>query len=468
MSVDLRKVRWLDGDLISEKHFYSFESWVETLVMMTAHNPMTFGLLSVDSTKSSFINNPDRNIIFTWKNDTTLIVTLDNWYAITRERKLISIQDSHEFELKITKEHQESDEYYNLFILPIETKDLRKLNIESNNGIEDTPLLYLPYGLNVSDPKNEGICICRFKIRKKEVTLDSTFIPVGVDLNSSQLIKKSHQSIIATVESLRDRLRDFLERGTEGRDKEPVREFATNLFRNLSWQIFRWSDRNQNVRQFFISFQQFFDYLSAEFEILKISDGDMPQDYKDQVSKTLESIKKPFMSREFHQELTVSPEFHSIEVRFQEIEDVLKNILKDLPGKDFLLRIKDTQFKKFDGGFNKLVLHFDREYELRPEDSLVLELSAYSDQPPQPTQREIRVTVKDTPFGRLRSHDNHFEIFGTDDNNFRINCPARLLESDIFKTLTIYLPSPLGEQIDSEEHQEYIVCKLVKSVVSDK
>lgn len=453
----------MDGDLISQKHFQALESWVETSVQVARCDLQNFGLVSITPAGFDY-NDQDKNIKFRPKEDSKFEIILSNWYAITPRNQVICIGKPQHFELDLDNINLDEDDFFNLYIRPITNTELKKLNTDSEKVVEGNPALYSPYVLETVDSGNQGVCLCRFNVRKDEILLDPDFVPMGIDLVSSPQLRSNYNSVIEKVDGVRDRLKTYLQQKSQ-RGVEEFNQFTMHLFRSVSWHRSFLSSRNNiNTTQFFLTLQTLFDHVLSELDLLAI----MYKDIKDEanlqksISNFSNLVSRPMFSF-VDRKVSLSIAFVAIEERFNALNLILANF-PEFPSEDTYLDIKKIEFKEHDGVFNKLGIHFEKEHELNIADSLILELDHYSRQ--EPTAGKIRVTVEDREFAKLKAQEfdeltNKPSLGVRKDNDYQITCTARYFETLRVKTLTIYIPSPLGENIEKDKHLERIRCRLL-------
>ena len=63
------------------------------------------------------------------------------------------------------------------------------------------------------------------------------------------------------------------------------------------------------------------------------------------------------------------------------------------------------------------------------------------------------------PYGSLPQLNNLLKRVASDEFDFRIECPGSVLGSGTMKRLTLYLPPPMGESVDS--HKSRVTVSLL-------
>jgi hypothetical protein len=99
--------------------------------------------------------------------------------------------------------------------------------------------------------------------------------------------------------------------------------------------------------------------------------------------------------------------------------------------------------------YNKLVIQMVEEVSYSREASkLLFKLRDFSTR--EPSTWDIRLSLGgDMPYGSLPQLNNLLKRVGTDDYDFRIECPGNVIGTGKMRQLTLYLPPPLGENVDS-------------------
>ncbi len=177
-----KKVLWRNGDVVSEEHYYSLEEWIEQLVSIGYSQAGSYGLFRNSYLQNDY-NNPE-NIIFKRLDGANYQVEISQYQGLNPYGKLIKIDDSRTFNFQFRPTQKSPDGKYLLYIFP--SSSGRDGIIESDSEPTTGVSVYdAMYEVSITNHQNTGVVLCRFKIEDNELSVDSSFIPVGVFIDSS-------------------------------------------------------------------------------------------------------------------------------------------------------------------------------------------------------------------------------------------------------------------------------------------
>ena len=157
----LQKVKWRNGDVISEKHFYALEKWIEELVSAGNQSAGTYGLFRHPYLQPDY-NDPD-NIKFRRLKGTDYQVEISKFQAYNAYGNLIKIDSTRSFNFQFRPSSKNLDGTYSLFIMPSESDS--EVIIESDSEPVTGVTVYdALYNVSISNDKNTGVLICHFKV----------------------------------------------------------------------------------------------------------------------------------------------------------------------------------------------------------------------------------------------------------------------------------------------------------------
>ena len=445
----LLKVQWKDGDVITEQHLRGQDASQEGMLALLATQMGGHGLLRSYENSSS-LNNA-ANIVIESLQGSQYRVTIENFLGITGKGRFVSLLARRRFDLSLRTTERDPEGFHLLYMVPVEDE---VAPASENASPSAGPVLYEPYcRLQASDQSHDGLCIARFKADGAVITPDSGFLPLCVTINASQdsidRFSRISQDCLRLTDSIEQYIKALVNRG----GLEPVYVFSVELFRLLSRNRTVFTDTTQNSQAYFFAAQQFFDAVAGELKILS-------SEYKEsklltEAHKVIDHLSRPFLAVSLDMNMGKTYEL---------VHDALERLLQLLsrfpegPSVEAALPVKDMVFSK-GTAYNKLVIHFVEEVSYSRDNSkLVMKLRDYAVR--DPSAWNIRLALGgDMPYGSLPELDNMLTRTSTEEHDFRIECLGNVLGTGTMRRMTVYLPPPLGENVDS--HKSRVSISLV-------
>jgi hypothetical protein len=436
----LWKVRWQDGDVITEKHLRALERWTESLYTIVAFQGQGYGLLRYPDPDLTF--NDNSGIVIKHVQGAQYLVNLSNFLGVTSKGRLVIALDPPPIELIFKSTERDTQGYFHLFILPAEGEGRRKDDIELDAG---KPTFYQPaFRLHLSDGQGEGICLARLKVDGKTIHIDQDFVPLSYTLNGSP------SSVAAFNHSLLEfkRVWALFEQYYQSQGKrkpvriEPILLAVAEIIRLCSSKGAAMSDENQVSRRFFLTIQSFFDGCASELRILGASD-----ERDSEISTRLPQLAANLtrIAADIHPDISLTRGYRGISEGFEQLVSFF-GLLPDAPPSADDVKVKSAAFSR-GNPFNKLILQFENEVVLGVGTSkLVIRLRNFSMN--DPSTWDIRPSLVDKPWGGIDPVENSLVRTG-EEFDYQVEVTHELAKGVGIRQLIIYLPVPLGENIEN-------------------
>jgi hypothetical protein len=445
----LLKVQWKDGDVITERHFRHLEHWSETYNAVLATQSAGYGLLKVVESDGTF-NSPS-NISIKHLQGTQYQVSIENILGITSKGRLISIFDQQQFDLTPRTTERERGGFYPLFLVP--TDEERK-GLKGTEVMDGGPLLYEPFcRAQTFDDSHDGLCITRFKADGPSVSIDLDFLPLCYTINASPQSIERFDRVVQSLLRLITSIEQYVSALVNRKGLEPIWVFCVELVRLLYRNKAIFSNSTQTSRDYFLAAQTLFDSLVGELRILAA-------DYKEpkllgEIHDGIGRLSEPLLSVSLDWNMAKS--FDVVEAGIDTIAHILSRFPEG-PAVEASLPVKDVTFAK-GTAYNKLLVQFLEEVAYsREETKLLVKLRDYSTR--EPTTWDVRLSLgADMPYGSLPQLNNLLKRVGTEEYDFRIEFPGELLGAGSMRQMTLYLPPPLGEAVDS--HRNRVTISII-------
>ncbi len=445
----LLKVQWKDGDVITEHHFRDLENWTEATHAVLATQFPGHGLLRILESDGTF--NTPSSISIRHLQGTQYQVVLQNFQGITGKGKLVSIFDRQQFDITLRTTERDNEGFYNLYLVPVEGEGRDSKSGEVTGG---APVLLEPACRpQTSDELHDGVCIARFKADGASTVLDQAFLPLCFTINASPPSQSRFESIQQDFLRLYGSIEQYIRALVNRKGLEPIWVFSVQLFRLLSQYKVVFSDSSQHSQEYFQKVQGLFDATVGELKILAA-------EYKEakllaEVHSTMERLSHPLLSISLDQNM--ARPYEVVEDGIGEMAHLLSRFPEG-PAVEASLAVKDLTFSK-GTAYNKLTVHFVEEVPYTREGSkLLVKLRDYSTR--EPSTWDVRLALGgDMPYGSLPQLNNLLKRVGKDEFDFRIEFPGDVLGSGSMRQLVLYLPPPLGENVDA--HQSRVTLSMV-------
>lgn len=180
----LHRVVWRDGDVVTEKHFKSTETWVENLVGLSNQFIRKYGLFrnSVLQDNYNLSDNINFHVIdIAEYKESQYRIDIEKFQAVSPFGQIIKIDDRRAFNLRIQFSKQSEEGYIMVYIVPVSLTENNMEKVEdSHDEIETGMVLYHgPCELTTSNDTRNGVPVLRFRLEGGHLDLDNTFIPFG-------------------------------------------------------------------------------------------------------------------------------------------------------------------------------------------------------------------------------------------------------------------------------------------------
>jgi hypothetical protein len=445
----LLKVQWKDGDVITEHHFRGLEQWSETTQAVLATQSPAHGLLRILESDGTF-NNP-ANITIKHLQGTQYQIILENLQGITGKGRIISIFDRRQFDVMLRTTDRDSEGFYNLYLVPVDGEGGESKSTDVTGG---APVLYEPLCRpQTSDELHDGVCVARFKADGASVAPDPAFLPLCFTLNASPQsiarLERINQSMLRLANAIEQYVKALVNRT----GLEPIWVFSVELLRLLCRNKVVFSNSSQRSQEYFQAIQSFFDAVVGELKILAA-------EYKEpkllgEVHSSIQRLSRPLLSIAL--DWNMAKPFDVVEDGIAEVVHLLSRFPEG-PEAEESIAVKDMVFAR-GTAYNKLTVHFVEEVTYaRERNKLVVKLRDYSTR--EPSTWDIRLALGgDMPYGSLPQLNNLLKRVGKDEFDFRIEFPGDVLGSGTMRQLVLYLPPPLGENVDT--HQSRVTLSMV-------
>lgn len=437
------RVSWKNGSVITEEHFIMLENWIEDqFSFYTQLIPNSSGLFKHYSLMDEF-NNTD-SIHFTRLDNILWRVEIRNFSGLTSAGEHIVIRDRISYDFRIKKSDQ--DHSGNLSIYLSSTQESGSHNedfIEEGQIITTTK----KYSVSTTPNPSHGIPIARFLLKGDNVVVDDSYIIPFVTMSSSHSALWYKRKINEANSELSYSLKKYINAITTNNELMKYWNFTANSLRfvhqfglnieehsNIMFALLRQETRKLFMgiydELFFLSLYPGQDNLFHRFQevrdVLQYFTEDREYDVRDAdvvLGKTLQSYKS---ITEFLSYLPLGPE------------------------KQQQIPLKDISISQVPTG-NKIVLYFTkRENFTRHKTQLSIKLSEFK--VGIPIREGIKVGLNPLlPFGGLEDITQHLQNL-PDINGYLLEIPTHLVDRDMTDAIVLYLPRPLGEEVNLEKN----------------
>jgi hypothetical protein len=447
--LQLKKVLWRNGDVVSEEHFYALEEWIEQLVSMGYSQAGCYGLFRNSYLQTDY-NNPE-NINFKRLDGANYQVEVSQFQGLSSYGKLIKIDDSRPFNFQFRPSQKNPDGKYLLYIMPLSSgrDGIVESDSEPTTGVSVYDALY---EVSITNNQNTGVVLCRFKIEDNEFIVDKSFIPFGVFIDSSPMSVGARDGILTKFSLWSSLLDNYL------KSLKPTPELA--LIWNATGQFIRangffkplFENAHTPTLNYFSSLQQFFNQIKSELQILSVGweQATLKQRINEVVEKLDESIISP---NEVQVELNTA--FSYAGKLFDDITKLLSYFPAG-PIAEKTLPISRVELMKEAAG-NRLNIYLETEAQFaKGKTQITFQLREFSKS--DSVGKNIRVGMGSAIFAQLLDLKNLLKRVPGESFTYTIECPPEVVTKDKASQLTLFLPQPLGEGvIDLKSHLTIII-----------
>jgi hypothetical protein len=442
----LHKVLWRDGDIITESHFKSLEAWAENLVGAAGQKHRTFGFLRNPALQDAY--NKSTNIHFhvideSQYKESQYRIDIERMQVVNPFGQILKIDERRSFNLRIQFAKQTEEGYIMAYLVPTTVNDnnMEKIEAHEDNISEGLVLYHMPCELTTSNDKRNGVPVLRFIVQSGLVSIDETYIPYGVHLDSSTISIDAHKLFTDKYERFSALLTDYLNSLRPIPQLMLVWQATSELYRLIEGFKPYLADPTMPTYNFFKVLQEFVYRLKAELKILSIG---YDQDYLSQQSAdTIELLEKPLINI-VEQQIDMKQAFDQSYV----ILDTMMKYLELLPAgpvSEKQLPVDRVEFSKV-AGSNKLKIFLKEEVEFhKGETQMTIYLRSYSNA--EPIHKNVRVSLGDVSQAMLKDLINALKPIPGENLSFRIECPKEIINRDRASIITIYVPTPMGEGV---------------------
>ncbi len=445
-SFPLYRVMWRDGDIITESHLKSLESWVENLTGAASQKTRTFGFLRNPALQEAY--NKSTNIHFhvideSQYKESQYRIDIERMEVINPFGQVLKIDERRSFNLRIQFAKQTEEGYIMAYLVPaaVNENNMEKIEALDDTISEGLVLYHTPCELTTSNDKRNGVPVLRFVVQSGLVSIDESYIPFGIHLDSSSLSIDAHKLFMEKYERFSALLTDYLNSLRPLPQLVLVWQATSELYRIVEGFKPSLNDSSMPTFNFFKLLQEFVNRLKAELKILSIG---FEQDYLSQQSAdTIEVLEKPLINI-VEQQIDMKQAFDQSYV----VLDTMMKYLEFLPAgpvSEKQLPVDRVEFSKV-AGSNKLKVYLKDEVEFRKgETQMTIYLRSYSNA--EPIHKNVRVSLGDVSQAMLKDLLNALKPIPGENLSYRIECPKEIINRDKASIITIYVPTPVGEGV---------------------
>lgn len=448
----LKRVLWRDGDVISENHFKAQEDWTENYIGLSNQLVGKYGYFRNTILQDTY--NRTSNISFHFIEGSQYRIDLEKIQVINPFGKVFKIDDKISLNLNIQLFKRDSEGYILVYLLPVtDSNDISDLIDRNSDEIQTGLKVYSPiFEISTSNTKGDGVPIIRFKVLANHLDIDESFIPYGIFINSTSASQNAHLSFFDKYSRFSDLVSDYFLSHSSRPGLPFIWELATNLYRiteNFK-TIFAVSDNS--TQNFILELQRFISVIKAEINIFTIG---FDQDYYRQAYQNLiEVLDAPIVKQvELQTDLTFL--FEKTDIILDELIKYLA-ILPEGLDTEKTLAIDRVELRKV-AGSNKLTVFLESEVEFKQGETLMsIELHSYSQS--EPVSKNVRVSLGDVAQAMLKDLVNALKPIKGESLSYRIECPKDIINRSRASIITLYLPTPIGENVP--DLKKYISIKV--------
>jgi len=453
-----KKVLWRNGDVISNDHFIALEEWIEQLVGYSNRNLSISGFFRDPDEQVSY-NNID-NISFYHIEGSRYRVDIEKLQGITPSGRIIKIDEKRSFDFLFKPTQRNPGDVYYLYVLPSSRGEQNNQapEVELTTGL----VLYESmYELSLSNDQNFGLLICRFKFDETtKLVVDKLFIPFGLYIDSSPMSLVARENLYKKFTLWNSLIEKYLKEKLSPNELYNLTIPTYNLLWTMTSQFIRANallkpvieNKHEATVLSFKSFQQFVNFIRAEFVIFSV--GWEQETEKQKALEVLNILQEPIVIP-----LEQQIDIHLTFTQAEKILDSLLQFLSYLPGgpiAEKTLPISRVEIIKETAG-NRLNIYLEGETTLaKGKTHMTISLREFAKS--EPLVKNIRVGMGSTIYAQLLDLKNLLRRVPGKVFSYTIDCPPEIVTQERASQLTLYLPPPLGEEIiDLKSHITIIV-----------
>jgi hypothetical protein len=437
-SVKILKVQWKDGDVVTEQHLRGMESWAESTQAALAIQLGASGFMRVGRSDADF--NDCSTIAVRNVQGTQYRVKIANFRGISGQGRIVSQIDPHEFELAFRTTERDSEGFWHIFLIPLDESGPGSASPEVTGG----PVTYEPLcTAQTSDSQQEGLCIARLKVDGPSVSFDQAFLPLCLTLDASPQSIARFEQAAGQYQRLMTSVEEYMKAVAHRPGLEAIWAYSTQLFRFLSYSKPALLNVRQFSRDYFLAAEKLFTAIAGELKILGSEFKD-PKLLGD-IHATIESLSTPISTLALDRNM--GKPYDAVTSGLEAIAHLLSRFPEG-PAVEAALAVADILFSK-GTAYNKLTVHFVEDVPYSKEESrLIFKFRDFATR--EPSTWDIRLALgADLPYGSLPQLNDLLRRVSAEEFDFRIDCPGSVMGSGKMRKLTLYLPPPLGENVDN-------------------
>ena len=446
MNFPLHKVIWRDGDVVTENHFHAQESWVENLVGLTNQFPRKYGLYRHAFLQEGY--NHSSNIIFhmideAQYKETHYRIDIEKFQAINPYGQVLKIDNRRSFNLRIQFSKQSEQGYIIAYLAPdqVEEDMLEKVDPEDEMVSTGLTLYHSPCKLTTSNDNRDGLPILRFKVEGGHLDIDESYIPFGLHIDSSNKSEDAHSLFAEKFKRFELLLSDYLNTLRPIEELRLIWDLTSSMYRITRGFYYQLIDPAIQTVVFFNYLQQWIEMIKAEIVITTIGyEDDL---LRQKSADTLEILARPLIE-------IVEQQF-DLNAGFAQADMIIGTMMKYLevlpagPVSEKQLPIDRVEFSKV-AGSNKLKVFLKNEVEFKKgETQMTIYLRSYTNA--EPVHKNVRVSLGDISQAMLKDLRNALKPITGEKLSYRIECPKEIINKDSASIITIYVPTPVGENV---------------------
>jgi hypothetical protein len=447
--LQLKKVLWRNGDVVSEEHFYAFEDWIDQLVSIVNQQTGTYGLIRNPFLQAEY-NDLD-NIKFKRLEGANYQVEISQFQVYNAYGRLMKIDNSRSFSFQFRPSQKSADGKYILYIMP--SSSGRDGIIESDSEPTTGVSVYdAMYEVSINNDQHTGVAICRFKVEDNEFNVDKSYIPFGVFVDSSPMSLEARNNLLTKFALWNSLLENYLKSLKPTPELTLVWTTIGQFIRSNGFFKPLFENAHSPTLNYFIDLQQFLNQVKSELQILSI--GWEQLSLKQRIGEVVEKLNEPVISSNGAQIDLTEAFAHSAKI-FDDITKLL-SYLPAGPIAEKTLSISRVELTKEAAG-NRLNIYLENEAQFaKGKTQLTFYLREFSKS--DPIGKNIRVGMGSAIFAQLLDLKNLLKRIPGEAFNYSIECPSEVVNKDKASQLTLYLPQPLGEGVtDLKSHITIII-----------
>ncbi|MDI6766557.1 MAG: hypothetical protein QME52_07020 [Bacteroidota bacterium] len=444
----IKKVLWRNGDVISEDHFYALEEWTQNLVGLTNQQVGTFGLFRNINLQPDY--NDINSISFRHVDGINYKVGIENIQAVNMYGHLIRIDGSRELDFQFRPSQRNIEGKYFLYLLPkLSSQDDI---LKSVSDVVTGMVLYdMQYEVSLTNDNNAGVIICRFHIDNTEITIDKSFVPFGIFIDSSPISLAARDCFLKKFTLWNSLLETYLKSLRPTPELTMIWNMAGLFLRtNAAFKpLFEFS--HTPTINYFTTIQQFINIIKTDLRILSV--GWEQESLKLKAAEVVEKLETPILTND--KQFEVGLTFGLVESFFDYITKFL-SYLPSGPIAEKTLPISKVELMKEAAG-NRLNIYLEGEAQfVRGKTQMTVSLREFSKT--DPISKNIRIGMGSAIFAQLLDLKNILKRIPGESFSYMIECPPEVVSKERTSQLTLYLPPPLGEGIiDLKSHITLII-----------